>query len=334
MKENNSIQKNLFANIKSKLPGHLSLPAEVAEALNISNDSAYRRIRGEISLTLDEMKGLADYFHFSIDQFLQLKQETLLFFGKAIEASEEDFIRHLESINRQLEVIVQSHEKKLYYSAKDIPIFHYFNIPELTSFKLYFWLKHIIHVPTLKEKKFQFNFSSNFLPKTARMLEMYNRCNSTEIWSYETITNVLRQIDFCFYTGWFEKKEDVSLLHDQLIALINHLQSQTETGKKFSIHSERSEGIADYEMYVNEVVIGDNSQLVVTDQKKMTFLNHAVVNYIMTGDDHFCEQTELYFRNLMKKSVPISTVNEKERSRFFNYMRDAVLQQQKKLADA
>ncbi|MBA3649454.1 MAG: hypothetical protein H0W62_13035 [Chitinophagales bacterium] len=331
MKENNNLQKNLFAAIKSKLPSHLSLPAEVAEALNISNDSAYRRIRGEISVSLEELKMLADHFHFSIDQLLQLNEETLLFFGKAVGQQETDFLHHMQTISAHLETITQSHEKSIFCSAKDVPIFHYFNIPELTAFKLYFWMKNIVAVPSLKEVKFRSDFASSSFPLVARMLELYNRCPSTEIWSYETITNVLRQIDFCYYTGWFEKKQDALMLHDQLLRLIHHIQQQAELGKKYSIQANKSNAIAGYEMYVNEVVIGDNSYLAILDQKKLVFLNHAVVNYIMTGDDHFCEITEIYFSNLMKKSVPISSVNEKERSRFFNYMRDAILKQRERL---
>ena len=46
------IQGNFFKQIKQNLPAHLSLADEVAELLNISQDSAYRRIRGEKSLAL------------------------------------------------------------------------------------------------------------------------------------------------------------------------------------------------------------------------------------------------------------------------------------------
>lgn len=41
------LQQHFFDHIKERLPTHLSLVDEVAELLSISNDSAYRRIRGE-----------------------------------------------------------------------------------------------------------------------------------------------------------------------------------------------------------------------------------------------------------------------------------------------
>jgi hypothetical protein len=40
-------QLQFFKHIKSILPAHLSLVDAVADVLEVSNDSAYRRIRGE-----------------------------------------------------------------------------------------------------------------------------------------------------------------------------------------------------------------------------------------------------------------------------------------------
>lgn len=45
------LQTAFLKQIKNQLPPHLSLVDAIAEQLNISNDSAYRRIRGEKHLT-------------------------------------------------------------------------------------------------------------------------------------------------------------------------------------------------------------------------------------------------------------------------------------------
>ena len=45
--ESNELQKQFFTQLKGRLPQHLSMVDEIAELLNISNDSSYRRIRGE-----------------------------------------------------------------------------------------------------------------------------------------------------------------------------------------------------------------------------------------------------------------------------------------------
>ena len=53
-----SVQQKFFLEIKNQLPSHLSLVDEIADLLNISPDSAYRRIRGEKPIDFEEIKKL------------------------------------------------------------------------------------------------------------------------------------------------------------------------------------------------------------------------------------------------------------------------------------
>ncbi len=77
--DSNLIQQSFFNQIKSKLPSHFSFVDEIALVLNISNDSAYRRIRGEKPIGLDEMYLLCSKYNVSVDQLFQLKNNTILF---------------------------------------------------------------------------------------------------------------------------------------------------------------------------------------------------------------------------------------------------------------
>ena len=65
-------QQVFFNHIKSLIPPHISFVDDVAEVLNISNDSAYRRIRGEKPIGFEEIKKLCVKYHISLDQLLQL----------------------------------------------------------------------------------------------------------------------------------------------------------------------------------------------------------------------------------------------------------------------
>ena len=78
-------QQLFFNHIKSKLPLHLSLVDEVAEVLNISNDSAYRRIRGEKPISMDEIQVLCNKYQVSIDQLLHMKSNTVIFSGNKVD---------------------------------------------------------------------------------------------------------------------------------------------------------------------------------------------------------------------------------------------------------
>ncbi|MGZ3951847.1 MAG: helix-turn-helix domain-containing protein, partial [Flavisolibacter sp.] len=55
------LQQQLFNYIKDSQP-HISLADELCDLLEISYDSAYRRIRGEKPLTLLELKALCEKY--------------------------------------------------------------------------------------------------------------------------------------------------------------------------------------------------------------------------------------------------------------------------------
>ena len=58
--------------------------------------------------------------------------------------------------------------------------------------------------------------------------------------------------------------------------------------------------------------------------RKITYINHSVLNYLVTSDPGFCEHTYQNIRNLIKRSMLISEVGEKERRRFFNNIREKI----------
>src|SRR5215475_1504041 len=77
--EQPDVQQLFFQHVKNNLPRHLSLVDEVAELLNISTDSAYRRIRGEKMISFDEIRTLCSHFKISLDQFFFLTSQSVLF---------------------------------------------------------------------------------------------------------------------------------------------------------------------------------------------------------------------------------------------------------------
>jgi hypothetical protein len=62
-----NLQNYLFALIKNQLPVNISLVNKIAELLEISNDSAYRRLRCETLLNIGEVMLLCNHFKLSID---------------------------------------------------------------------------------------------------------------------------------------------------------------------------------------------------------------------------------------------------------------------------
>lgn len=325
--ETPGIQASFFQHLKGMLPPHLSLVDELADLLGISNDSAYRRIRSEKPISFEELQKICVHYHISLDQFLHLQNDSFIFSGKLAASSDTFYEDWLNKVFHDLAFMNTFEQKHLYYITKDIPFITYFQLPELASFKSFFWMKSILNYEGLKGKKFSLKNNSNKFDELYRKITtLYNQVPATEVWNTESVNTTIRQLEFYRESDVFESPEDAVVLYDKLNELINHIEVQAETGKKFSLGETIRPGNAEFRMFNNEVVLGDNTCLADLGKIKLTYLNHSVINFITTRDERFNSYMFESIMNLIHKSTQISVVGQKDRSRFFNKLREEILQ--------
>ncbi len=320
-----AIQQALFKQVKERLPSHLSLPDELASLLGISADSAYRRIRGEKTMDLGELALVCSTYHLSLDALVAQSSGQFVFNGRFVGSVEYPFGTWLAGMNAQLEQLAADRNATVIFRAEDIPTFHYFQFPELTQFKLFFWRRTILDDPEFQQRRFSLAEREPELLAMARKTYLtYSRLPCTEIWNADSLNAFVRQIVFYRDAGLFQKEEEVQVLFDKLLELLAHLQAETEAGVKFDLGEPASSGTAAFKIYVNEVMQGDNMIYASSGGMRMVFVNHSAVNYIATTDAAFCDYTQRSMEMITKRSVLISGTGEKERNRFFRSLREEV----------
>jgi len=316
-------QQVFFNHIKGLLPPHISFVDEIAEILDISNDSAYRRIRGEKPIALEEIKKLCIKYKISLDQLLHLNTDSFLFVGQLTNNTNFNFENWLQACLKVLQTIKSYQPNHMSYLAKEIPFFYYFLIPEIAAFKSFFFMKSILFYEDWKEVKFSVKDDySKYHEIWREISNTFATIPGTEIWSIENITSTIHQIEFYRVTGALSSDEDAIILLDKLIDLVNHIEKQAEYG--FKLHygqKPSSDNKAIYKMFFNELIMGDNMQIVQLGEKQLTYINHTVINFLMTADETFNAYVKRTMDIIAQKSTPISEVNEKERILFFNRVR-------------
>jgi hypothetical protein len=75
---------------------------------------------------------------------------------------------------------------------------------------------------------------------------------------------------------------------------------------------------------MSEVMVGNNSILVSMGKTKVAYVSNNTFNFMSTTNPGLIEENEKWLKNLIKKSVLISGVSEKQRNRFFNILKDKV----------
>jgi transcriptional regulator with XRE-family HTH domain len=319
--ESNQLQQQFFQQLKNLLAPHLSLAEEVADLLGISTDSAYRRIRGEKPISLDELQKLCGHFQVSLDQLMSIHSNSIIFYGQWADASTFDFQKYLSAWLANLQLINSAKQKLFIYEAKDIPLHHYYQFKTLSSFKFFFWMRTILSYDDYLNMAFEDFVADEALHQTGmEIIKLYNQMPSAEIWTYETVNSMLRQIEYFEAAGILKKRETAQVLYDEVDSLVSHVKHQAACGEKFLYGEKPTGNKNNFQLYFNEISTGHNTGLAETDGLLTVFLNHGVMNYIITRDKKFCELTRKSLENTMKKSSLISSVSEKERSRFFNVL--------------
>ena len=320
------IQVVFFQHIRGLLPQHMSLVDAIADTLGISNDSAYRRIRGEKPIAFEEMQKLATQFKISLDQFLHLQTDSFLFSGKLASASGYVFDEWTRNVLQHLQFATSFRKKHMIYLAKDIPVMQQFLVPEVAAFKSFFWRKSILHYDELRGVKFSLkDIDPNHFEISKKIVECYNQIDSTDIWNIESINSTIRQIEFYRETGVFESDEDAKGLYHAVLRLIDHLEKQAETGLKFLVDKTPGVQSAKYNLYNNELILGDNTIFFELDEMRISFLNHSVINFIYTKDEAFNSYMYNNLQNLIRKSTSLSVSSERERTKFFKRVKDRLI---------
>lgn len=314
-------QDFLFQHIKALLPPDRTLVDAISELLNISTDSAYRRIRGETLLVLDEVSILCNHFSFSMDQLLNLKTNSVLFQNIRVDTNNYSYEQYLQELVQLMQQAENFSTKEIIYLTKDIPIFHNFYFSPLTEFRYYFWMKYILRHLDFSDKHFQFDcLPPTIEPLSKELIKRYTKIPSVEIWNTECVNSTISQIEFCKDSGHFLRASDIKKIYEALEMTMLHLQSQAENGYKYLPGEEEQTKRVEINFFYNRVILGDNTILVSADQNKTAYLNYDVLNYITTTDIGFCNQCHEDLKNIMRKSTLISKTSEKQRNIFFSIL--------------
>ena len=325
MNQVGAIQGEIFQKIKSKLPSNLSLVFEITEVLGLSQDSAYRRIRGEKPLTVEELFKLKDHFGISLDQFGGESSNSVNFNCSTIGAETFKVSNWLDKVYADLHKINAMQECEIIYAAKDPPLFHYFQLPEIAAFKVFFWEKTLFQFPEYDEKNFCFDeISDDTFLKGRKTLALAAKIPTIEIWNEQTFKILLSQIEFYWVSGFFSNNDDFFNLLDKTEKWIHHIQKEAEYGFKY-LYGSQAEGVENnFKLYVNEVVLNDNTILVRTNLGYSAYLTFNVLSLLETTNQDFCRELDKYYRGILRKSNMISLSGAKERNRFFNEQLHAI----------
>ena len=267
-------------------------------------------------MSVDEAHLLSKKFNISMDGISASIGDTEAFAYTKLTNDPENFKKYLQRIHAHVKQINSFADKKITYIAETFPLFYSFYSSKLAQFKLFYWQRSVLNVPFYQGKKFEYGIVPEELVDLATSaFKEYQNVPSIEVWTNETINTVLQQIEFYVESGAFLKKEDALELVEEIRKMARYLESCAETGRKLL-----GDANENFTLFCSDVVLGTNCIYIQTGDTKYAYISFNTLNSLTTNNHEFCEESEHWVKNIIKKSNMISGVSEKQRFQFFNRM--------------
>lgn len=323
------MQEVFIKHLKNIIPANVSLVDDIADLLNISNDSAYRRLRCETELSLDETYKICKHYRISADTIFSNQAHSVTCNYIKLTDSAENFESYLTSLQNQLKQISKAENSKIIYAAEEVPIFHSFHTEKLSAFKLFYWQRSVLNVADYQTKKFDWDVIPKKQLEIAKDIhDLYLKVNSLEIWTSDTIQTTIKQIEYYYESGAFKEKEDAIIVLKELKEMVVAINQYAETENK---NIKNNTLVVPFNLYNSDLVIGTNCIHVTIDGISYSYISFNTLNSLTTTNNQFCGEIEHWMKNLIKKSTLISGIAEKQRFQFFNKIYKAIDQSIEKI---
>lgn len=296
-------QDVLLKAIRQKLGRSVSIIDAIAGILNISYDAAHRRVSQKSKFSIEETISLCRHYSLSMDMLFTGNTKVIVEKTAEINnmADMEAYFRHsAENINSFLNYP----GAKMYYSAKDVPLFYTIGGTLLSKFKLYVWLNLLSG--TQNQDTFEnFTVGQSLLEHSQKLKAVYENVEVNEIWNDTTINSNLQQIYYFFQSGLLTLA-NAQLLCTDLKAILQSAEDRCcNEGSRFNL-------------YYNELLILNNNVLLTAPEKQSLFVPYTMLGYFITSDGPTCSNALDFFKRQVKSSKSLNQSGTRDRKLFFN----------------
>jgi len=313
-------QSWLFAEINKKLPPQVTLAKEVGPLLALSSGTVYKKIRGEVPLSLEESLTLLRHYGISADRFITAGRSVTLQYS-AFEQPAMTPVDYLGGLERQLAVLRRLPNPNIWYATYELPIFYYLYFPNLIAFKLYLWARVNWQTPGIRDVPFDpGHFAAAYPALDAtrlRLQALYAGIPSREFWPVHTLENTLSQIRLCAVSHLVERPVALDLC-EHLHQLTDRIGQFAAAGQKTSEDGSESAG---FDLYLNQMIYTNNTILVRSDSRKAAFTTLDNPNYLHSADPLLIHTIETWMERIRQNTIKISLEGELQRNYMLHQMR-------------
>lgn len=312
---NNEIRDNLIIAIRENIPERTNLTNYLSDTLNIGRESAYRRIRGEINFTFEEVAALSKDLGFSIDNIIGIKRnENALFNIHMLQDLEylDIYVKTMSDYGRMFRGMDRSTNVRMRIAANTLPYFLHTSYSQLSKFRIYKWLYQTRKI-SAHDKFADFVLPEKVLNAHALFHKDIQKIpDVTLILDDNVFWSVAKEIEYFFKKGSLSD-EDVQVLKTEMHRLVDEIELMATTGM--------SKSGAKIEMYISSVCLEATYMHCESVNSQFSQVRIFSVSAIDSFNVGLCKIQKEWIESLKRYSVLVSESGEMQRLEYMNNQR-------------
>jgi hypothetical protein len=310
-----NIQDLVVKKIRESIPEGTNLTNYLSDLLNIGRESVYRRIRGEINFTFEEIVMLSQNLGFSIDNMVGVKKDTNALFNIHMLQQMDYYDIYVNKILEYGRLFRETSEQmptKARISVNTLPYFFHISYEALSKLRIYKWL--------YQNQKIKPNekYSDYLLPK--KVLDAHKTFfhdlqtipHITMIMDNDVFWSVTKEIEY-FWKRDLLSDEDVEVLKRELHKIVDALENMAAEGV--------CRNNVKVEMYVSAVDLEASYMHYEYGDSQFSQVRVFSISAIDSFDPNICKIQKAWMESQKRYCVLISESGEMQRFEYMNKQR-------------
>lgn len=316
------LRRKIAAKILTKIPSYINPVDFLYDVLGISKESIYRRIKGEISFTLEDLIKISSRLFISLDEIVystlneEPQKQPILFQSQSDKLfnPQQTFLDFLSAYIHNLDKTSKAKKLEIMVATNRLMVLTAVNFDHLFKFYYYRW----VHQTQYKPLDFSFSdivLSDSLLIKQKKLKTFKRSGSHTYILDIYFLKNTIREIQY-YYDRQLISDSEILLLQNDLYRFIDVMEYIIKQG-------DRIEGYTNY-IYISSTQIDSSGLYSKYDDKETINLWISYGINIRSTNARMCKMYYSWFNSLKKYSTLISGCNEILQIKFINQQRNYI----------
>lgn len=314
----NHIVKELISEMKERIPHGQNLANYLTDVLCMGKEAIYRRLRGEVPFTFDEIAIISHNLGISIDQIIGNHLSNRVTFDLNLQHSPNPLDDYHEIIERYLRIfhfMKRDDNTEIYSATNSLPFTLYSSYEYLSKFRLCRWIYQNGKIRTPNYLA-DMEVPESIIATHKKLSESIKKAGKIYfIWDSNIFHSIVKEIKY--FAGLnLISTADVMRLKNELQQLLIDLEL-------LSVKGEFSEGHELY-IYLSSIDFETSYSYIAKKDFQISLFRVYSINSMDSQSPHICQMQKEWIQSLKRHSTLISGSGEAQRIAFIEKQKNII----------